>query len=995
MFAILSVLSILLTLASPPSWENPVPLVWPFADGVIRSVDIGYGDWATSSEGPHPGIDFGADDDDCIRNPLSTGAYIIGQWPSLAYQYPGIEGSLVFAPNLPGTSNWGWQYDHIKREELNWDQFTPGTYYSYGHVFDLQTNPDHLIFQHLHVYWMWVWKTYAFTGSGEWVPGSMYPGSSTTPKRGYINPFEYLPAEDLQGYDYVRFGRVFVDHSQKGIWFSPDGAEMPGDFSLVVTPAEFQDEIFGVVDFAAAPYSAFDDDPNMDNCGVYSVGHKLAWMNPYTGKIDPVYYDNTSLFESVLEVESRDYYRTLVEMSGDLPYEPDLTNPADTDEYRAVFLDGELVGDPGCDGRIDERWFNSAYILSNCGNLDVGPDGWENIPLFNNAICQHFWSSNVMCVGGWDTRLRRGDRGGNEGNEQAPVSQYALFPDGKYMVDVTASSQGTAFLDPSYQSSRSKYLPSQNVDDPNSDPDPVVVDNHIPYVDSIIVYSTTQLSFPRVVPIYTAGWKENTEADTAQLISQAHGYLPINDYTANLWIAIRYSEPMNAEPGDVWITGENRGINIWNSCQNGIFRPEPVISNWPEEFGQLETGRLADGVWHLYKYKGSVPSEYKGRLTIHISASDYGGNSVDSDPSTIATPRDADGAWNGLQLFDEEPDASYTWGACCWRAVADYENETGYYAAMVGYTEVNRVTFTEMGHYFNLYPINNFYTVNIPYNNGCYAIWIGGYLSAGIYRTGERLIGVVDGEGDIIGSMEGPDAAYDVYFEMDTWLKPGYEGNVEWENNHLWYRERAVWNFPVPQNQLSNETWYVINGHTGADYAISAKTIIGEYSEAWYDTEQYYYVNCNNPEPTFTVNGCSTPVYYIERNNPVPYYMEDIFIQAPANDRTVFLQPQDIELTELSTFQYTFNLEFVFPNPVASFATISYSLADAGEYTLTVYDLSGRKISTLVEGNVLSGNHSYGWDTSDDSGNMIPNGIYYVKLEGCGESAVQNVVVLH
>jgi len=100
MFVILSIFSILLTLASPPSWEPPVSLVWPFADGAIRSVDIGYGDWATSSEGPHPGIDFGADNDDDIRNPLSTGGYIIGQWPSLECPYPETEGSLVFAPNL-------------------------------------------------------------------------------------------------------------------------------------------------------------------------------------------------------------------------------------------------------------------------------------------------------------------------------------------------------------------------------------------------------------------------------------------------------------------------------------------------------------------------------------------------------------------------------------------------------------------------------------------------------------------------------------------------------------------------------------------------------------------------------------------------------------------------------------------------------------------------------------------------------------------------------
>jgi hypothetical protein len=42
MFAALSIFSILLTLVSPPPWESPVPLVWPFAGGAIRGVAVGY-----------------------------------------------------------------------------------------------------------------------------------------------------------------------------------------------------------------------------------------------------------------------------------------------------------------------------------------------------------------------------------------------------------------------------------------------------------------------------------------------------------------------------------------------------------------------------------------------------------------------------------------------------------------------------------------------------------------------------------------------------------------------------------------------------------------------------------------------------------------------------------------------------------------------------------------------------------------------------------------
>ncbi len=81
---------------------------------------------------------------------------------------------------------------------------------------------------------------------------------------------------------------------------------------------------------------------------------------------------------------------------------------------------------------------------------------------------------------GYKTQKRR--QGGSENDDQAPISQYSVFPDGEYLVDVTATSQGSAFL--ASPSITQRYLPSENIDDPTSNEDPIVVDNHRPYVDS-------------------------------------------------------------------------------------------------------------------------------------------------------------------------------------------------------------------------------------------------------------------------------------------------------------------------------------------------------------------------------------------------------------------------------------------------------------------------------------------------------------------------------
>lgn len=115
MIALLYACISVLTVTLPPLYENPISLEWPFADGIARSMAIGYGDWCPGGEGPHPGIDFSAKDGDYLRSPLSASGYIIGKYP-VDYPLRSEEGSMVFGTDIPQPGEdgyWGWQYDHI------------------------------------------------------------------------------------------------------------------------------------------------------------------------------------------------------------------------------------------------------------------------------------------------------------------------------------------------------------------------------------------------------------------------------------------------------------------------------------------------------------------------------------------------------------------------------------------------------------------------------------------------------------------------------------------------------------------------------------------------------------------------------------------------------------------------------------------------------------------------------------------------------------------
>ena len=70
-----------------------------------------------------------------------------------------------------------------------------------------------------------------------------------------------------------------------------------------------------------------------------------------------------------------------------------------------------------------------------------------------------------------------------------------------------------------------------------------------------------------------------------------------------------------------------------------------------------------------------------------------------------------------------------------------------------------------------------------------------------------------------------------------------------------------------------------------------------------------------------------------------------------------------------------YGLEQNHPNPFNPTTTIEYTLPRSGEVSLIVYDLLGKEVASLINGNMPAGNHRVSWDASN-----IPSGIYFYRL---------------
>jgi hypothetical protein len=90
-------------------------------------------------------------------------------------------------------------------------------------------------------------------------------------------------------------------------------------------------------------------------------------------------------------------------------------------------------------------------------------------------------------------------------------------------------------------------------------------------------------------------------------------------------------------------------------------------------------------------------------------------------------------------------------------------------------------------------------------------------------------------------------------------------------------------------------------------------------------------------------------------------------------------------------------LGLAYPNPVISrngSVIIPFSLSNDGIVKLSVYDISGRKIITLLNGKADAGNNEVEWNLRNERGRMVNAGVYFYRLKTKDYSAVRKLVIL-
>jgi hypothetical protein len=205
------------------------------------------------------------------------------------------------------------------------------------------------------------------------------------------------------------------------------------------------------------------------------------------------------------------------------------------------------------------------------------------------------------------------------------------------------------------------------------------------------------------------------------------------------------------------------------------------------------------------------------------------------------------------------------------------------------------------------------------------------------------------------GFVDGPDmvqALYDWGYDSansgitvgDLLPKVRSEGNevgneIDGEDTNLW----IVFDWPVAVDLAYTNQTYLDGGYSG--YPIGDLNWFPAEKESWLDQRDAEYAAIENCLST----GCALTTAIEEVGGAVPREI---------------------------------NLQQNYPNPFSrgQATQIAFSVPQAGDVELKVYDILGRRVATLVNERLAVGNYSADWSGQDEAGRDVSSGVYFYTL---------------
>ena len=97
---------------------------------------------------------------------------------------------------------------------------------------------------------------------------------------------------------------------------------------------------------------------------------------------------------------------------------------------------------------------------------------------------------------------------------------------------------------------------------------------------------------------------------------------------------------------------------------------------------------------------------------------------------------------------------------------------------------------------------------------------------------------------------------------------------------------------------------------------------------------------------------------------------------------------------EINQLPHAFNLYNNYPNPFNPVTTLRYDIPENSHVTITIYDMLGRQVKTLINQTQDAGYKSLIWDATNDYGKPVSAGIYLYQIQAGEYISTKKMVLL-
>jgi len=230
-------------------------------------------------------------------------------------------------------------------------------------------------------------------------------------------------------------------------------------------------------------------------------------------------------------------------------------------------------------------------------------------------------------------------------------------------------------------------------------------------------------------------------------------------------------------------------------------------------------------------------------------------------------------------------------------------------------------------------------------------------------------------------------------WSTSPWRNP-YENPIGWDGPHCFH----VYSVVQPPDLFidsSSLTFEVVEG-TGAD-----TSTIHIASTGATKAELDFQITADETWLTFdTAGGADPPAATLDGTTPmdvwviadftgmgVGQYTATITVTSPEAGNSPYDIPTemsvgtDVLAVETENLPTSYALSQNYPNPFNPSTEIKFDIPVRSHVTLTVYNVLGQKVTTLVDKEMPPGSYVADWNSTSDNGTEVTSGVYFYKLE--------------